>query len=340
MEKNKNRKIIALAAACLLVATIAFAQEKIYDGPVYMIMAEISKDDTALLKNIKAGYATENGFSSLDRGYYLEVVSYDQRVIYKKNLAVSFYIAVELKTDEPLPTIQQPDKVEVFIRVPYFPEAARIVIRHGTKILLDIDLRKEMCNKNSLCDLGENPRTCPEDCREAGIGCVPEGGILNASGVAMGIERCCEGLRAISCEGPDASGACKQTKCATFLCAKCGDGSCGAGENSCNCPEDCRIATTTTLNMAANATKVCGNGVCEPKRGENFLTCPEDCRSGSADKYCDKVKDDICDPDCAGGADSDCGLAYLLDYWPYAVILLALLIVVFIIYKKTQTQGE
>jgi len=337
--KNKNFVVIALAAAYLLLTVPAYAQEKIYDGPVYMITAEISKDDTALLKDIKAGYATENGFSSLDRGYYLEVVSYDQRVIYKKNLAVSFYIAVELKTDEPLPTIQQPDKVSIFIRVPYFPEATRIIIRHGTKTLLEIDLRKELCNRNSICELGESPNTCPEDCREAGTGCVSEGGSVSASGIASGIDRCCEGLTPISCAAPDSAGACTQANCSAYFCTKCPDRICGPGENPCNCPSDCGKTTTTNPEAPPpTSEKICGNGVCEPKRGESTLTCPEDCPSGSPDGYCDKVKDSRCDPDCKGGDDPDCGLAYVSNYWPYLVLFLALLIVLFIIYKKTRRQ--
>jgi len=52
---------------------------------------------------------------------------------------------------------------------------------------------------------------------------------------------------------------------------------------------------------------VCNNnGVCETDRYENYLNCPEDCPSGSADGYCDKIKDGICDPDCAKGFDIDC----------------------------------
>ncbi len=28
--------------------------------------------------------------------------------------------------------------------------------------------------------------------------------------------------------------------CPCYVCAKCGDGICGKGENLCNCPEDCK----------------------------------------------------------------------------------------------------
>lgn len=57
------------------------------------------------------------------------------------------------------------------------------------------------------------------------------------------------------------------------------------------------------------------NGVCETAaRGEFYANCPADCKSGSADNYCDRVSDKICDPDCikTGGRDPDCGLATIV----------------------------
>ncbi len=64
------------------------------------------------------------------------------------------------------------------------------------------------------------------------------------------------------------------------------------------------LVLTYPLNFCNN------NGVCEPCDGENcsisenVLTC-NDCSSGSKDKFCDLIRDDICDPDC-DGIDADC----------------------------------
>ena len=46
------------------------------------------------------------------------------------------------------------------------------------------------------------------------------------------------------------------------------------------------------------------DGNCSGK--ENSLSCPEDCPTGSADNFCDRQEDGICDPDCAPIADLDC----------------------------------
>ncbi|MCW1296500.1 MAG: DUF333 domain-containing protein [Candidatus Parvarchaeota archaeon] len=49
---------------------------------------------------------------------------------------------------------------------------------------------------------------------------------------------------------------------------------------------------------------ICGDGTCGVP--ENFSSCPKDCPSGSLDGYCDKMKDNICDPDCRKAEDPDC----------------------------------
>ena len=47
----------------------------------------------------------------------------------------------------------------------------------------------------------------------------------------------------------------------------------------------------------------CGNGICELH--ENYFSCNQDCPSGGKDNYCDKISDEICDPDCTY-QDPDC----------------------------------
>lgn len=51
---------------------------------------------------------------------------------------------------------------------------------------------------------------------------------------------CCAGLTAISCDRPDAKGICDAKCVGGSICAACGNGRCGNGENVCNCPADCK----------------------------------------------------------------------------------------------------
>lgn len=83
-----------------------------------------------------------------------------------------------------------------------------------------------------------------------------------------------------------------------FLAECCGDGTCGAGEDSCNCLQDC-------------AGTCCGDDICES--GETSNGCPLDCFCGNA--TCDGDEDscicwedcgDRCGDGCCNGAENTC----------------------------------
>jgi hypothetical protein len=90
---------------------------------------------------------------------------------------------------------------------------------------------------NGICDANESKCNCPEDCKEE-TDCIPEGSSVDTSGM----QKCCAGLKAISCARPNSQGEChnEDFNCDSFPCANCGNGICGLGENKCNCPEDCK----------------------------------------------------------------------------------------------------
>ncbi len=79
---------------------------------------------------------------------------------------------------------------------------------------------------------------------------------------------------------------------------------CAGWKNEQNCPLQCG-------NQSIIPATQCGNSVCD--NSETYRTCPADCKSGGADKLCDRVKDDICDPDCSPGLDADCAAAPIVD---------------------------
>jgi len=69
-----------------------------------------------------------------------------------------------------------------------------------------------------------------------------------AEGMSVPVVReppsCCPGTGGISCNRPTAQGTCDGPPllgCGS-VCAQCGDGQCGPGENTCNCPADCAPA--------------------------------------------------------------------------------------------------
>ena len=132
--------------------------------------------------------------------------------------------------------------------------------------------------------------------------------------------KCCAGLKAVAGVG-DFSGDCSSSYAppgGLSICSKCGDKICNsyAGEDKCNCPEDCEAKDSKSIekcagfgqqidaerksccpplkainpylsqdncsknseDIASNITvcDLCGNGTCAVF--ENKCNCPEDCK--------------------------------------------------------------
>lgn len=93
---------------------------------------------------------------------------------------------------------------------------------------------------DGICTRMEGCYACPEDCgacppRPPKSDCLTEGGSYLLSEAP---EPCCEGL----VEGPKedlVNGECIPLEKPRRICTNCGDGWCGIGENTCNCPDDC-----------------------------------------------------------------------------------------------------
>ena len=63
------------------------------------------------------------------------------------------------------------------------------------------------------------------------------------------------------------------------------------------------ILTIILITIPITIAFTCGDNICDIT--ETYHTCLQDCPSGKLDNYCDKIKDNICDPDCFG-QDQDC----------------------------------
>jgi len=98
---------------------------------------------------------------------------------------------------------------------------------------------------NGVCGLGENKCNCPQDCQGVTT-CIKEGEIGFITKTIPDV--CCSGLTKI---GNDkvSDELCAVLTNGSFRCSYCGNGVCGLGENSCNCPSDCKINATTTPSI-------------------------------------------------------------------------------------------
>lgn len=108
--------------------------------------------------------------------------------------------------------------------------------------------------------------------------CIPEGSSFENAETTDGI--CCEGLSPIPQCSINPDGQCLCKNCPCYTCVKCGDGTCGPGESTCNCPGDC---PPLVLNPCTEAGGVCAEpcpdywmpvdlGGCN---GTNFCCYPE-----------------------------------------------------------------
>ena len=95
---------------------------------------------------------------------------------------------------------------------------------------------------NGICEPGETPENCPEDCKA----CVKEGESIP---LIPDPPECCKGLKLIKPKSPNIIGT-------SGICtAKCGNGICDVEtETNYNCPEDCGEPSEPKFRLNCNST--------------------------------------------------------------------------------------
>ncbi len=165
-----------------------------------------------------------------------------------------------------------------------------------------------VCDRDGLCQAGENCTGCPDDCISGSGGACGNGlceigngeNCLNCPKDCRGQQSgkpsgryCCgnAGVNPVSCSDPrctTASFRCTTTPVPDYCC---GDGQCNGLENGTSCMLDCGPPPT------------CGDGACNGD--ETACSCPADCPRASEkcsdglDNDCDLMVD-CADADCAG----------------------------------------
>ena len=152
----------------------------------------------------------------------------------------------------------------------------------------DIEEPGPDCNNDEICDDGlDNNCDGFIDCDDEGClqdpactapQCIQEG---ESGAVIPDGPQCCQGLNQIGCSQPiqEQFGGCSDCVGA-FYCTMCGNGTCGLGENKCNCSEDCEDSSES----------FCGDGTVE---GDE--ECDDD-NTRDGDGCSSECKIEVCDP--------------------------------------------
>ena|GEM_PF-2105252 len=182
--------------------------------------------------------------------------------------------------------------------------------------------------------------------------CIGEG---QSVAVYPGAPPCCAGMTLIGCSTPLSSGGCSQCV-GSSICAKCGNGVCGLGENHCNCPADCPtyLATGSVSYGAPQGSIITYTGTssgisslplivytCEQRGGE----CCEDGGEGEVDGAADCPSEcySECNPEPAlvagtGGTSTPTGAVIAVDSSTLMLGLLMVIIIVAIIIAARSPQ--
>ncbi len=98
----------------------------------------------------------EDDFGESDQSINLKILDKDSSILYERNISLAFIVfdnAADLEDD----------LVEIYL--PYSEKDATLQLFNKGQVLLDLNIKKELCDNNNLCSRSENYYSCPSDCK-------------------------------------------------------------------------------------------------------------------------------------------------------------------------------
>jgi hypothetical protein len=139
---------------------LTLAEEKICS-----IWLRIFRNDTVILESFSVEEGLQSHFPTSQTGYYVEVLSYNNEILFKANVGISFNIHI-LTTEIPTNITTELNEILINLRLPFFENAKEINLYHEDKKIFSLQLSNYICNKNGICEKerGETVELCPLDC--------------------------------------------------------------------------------------------------------------------------------------------------------------------------------
>jgi hypothetical protein len=158
-------KLALLLSLLFGCSSMVLAQEAYPEYPVYSLDVDLYRNGSAYLNDIHSEIYYSSDISLLESEYHLLIYDFGNSTIFRENIPVSF--EGEIFGESSSGHIERKfylNKTTISIQIPVYQNTTRLSITHEDKEMLGIDLRDYFCNKNNVCDLGENHYICPEDC--------------------------------------------------------------------------------------------------------------------------------------------------------------------------------
>lgn len=137
---------------------------------VVFLEMRIYNNDNVELLGLYVDMGVPMDFSPKDTGYSLVLYSDGSEPLYSAPLAVDYSVLIDRADGT---EIIERESTRLFLRIPYYSDAGRMIVYHGDDVIYELDLRRELCNLNGLCDACENRMSCPQDCAEGSTASRP-----------------------------------------------------------------------------------------------------------------------------------------------------------------------
>ncbi|MEM5853198.1 MAG: hypothetical protein QXG39_05745 [Candidatus Aenigmatarchaeota archaeon] len=158
----KKLLMLIIFFAFVVLLTLASAQT----NKIIVLELLIFQNDTVILKSFIITDGVPDKFfpQEINPSYLLKIISFDGQVVFQENLRISFLAYPTSFSENVSDTVINLEKVNLYLKLPFFETAEKIQIYHDSKLIFDFKI--PWCNNNGLCEIekNENYINCFNDC--------------------------------------------------------------------------------------------------------------------------------------------------------------------------------